>query len=60
MSEPLVTAPELLDINKSRGFLAKQLYVTFTIPTNGIGLEMVNLQTYLDYQEAPRRSESAR
>jgi hypothetical protein len=44
LSEPIVTATELLDMSKSRGFLAKQLYVT---PTNGIGPVMVNLQTHL-------------
>jgi hypothetical protein len=44
MSEPIVTATELLDISKSRGFLAKQLYVT---PTNGIGPVMTKLQTHL-------------
>lgn len=44
MSEPIVTATELLDISKSRGFLAKQLYVT---PTNGIGPVMAKLQTHL-------------
>jgi uncharacterized protein YciI len=51
MSGPVVTAAELVEISKSRGFLAKQLYVIFTTPVDGIGPVMANLQTHLDYQE---------
>jgi uncharacterized protein YciI len=51
MSTPIVTAKEVVDISKQRGFLAKQLYVVFTTPTNGIGPVMENLQRHLDYQE---------
>jgi uncharacterized protein YciI len=51
MSVPVVTAKDVVDISKQRGFLAKQLYVVFTTPANGIGPVMENLQRHLDYQE---------
>jgi uncharacterized protein len=51
MNDLIVTARETVDISKQRGFLAKQLYVVFTTPTNGIGPVMENLQSHLDYQE---------
>jgi uncharacterized protein YciI len=51
MSEPVVTAKEIVEISKSHGFLAKQLYVIFTTPTRGMGPVMENLQTHLAYQE---------
>jgi hypothetical protein len=32
-----VKAEEIIALSKKEGFLAKQLYVVFTTPTNGIG-----------------------
>ena len=52
MSTSVPTAKEIADISKARGYLAKQLYVIFTTPTNGLGPVMVNLQRHLDYQES--------
>ncbi|MEP9377194.1 YciI family protein [Aquabacter sp. CN5-332] len=52
MSTPVVTAKEVADISRERGFLAKQLYVVFTTPTNGMGPVMANLKSHLDYQES--------
>lgn len=49
-NEHVVTAKEALDISRQRGFLALQLYVVFTKPTNGMGPVMENLQSHLDYQ----------
>jgi len=51
MAAPVVTAPEVVEISKSGGFLAKQLYVVFTTPTQGMGPVMKNLQVHLKYQE---------
>jgi len=51
MSGPVVTAQEIVDISKSHGFLAKQLYVIFTTPIRGMGPVMENLQTHLKFQE---------
>jgi hypothetical protein len=42
MSETAVSAPEIIGISKREGFLAKQLYVIFTKPTNGIKPVMDN------------------
>jgi uncharacterized protein YciI len=50
MSVPVVTAKEVVDISRERGFLSKQLYVVFTTPTNGMGPVMEHLQSHLDYQ----------
>lgn len=51
MTGPVVTAQEVVEICKSGGFLAKQLYVVFTTPTAGMGPVMDNLQPHLKYQE---------
>jgi hypothetical protein len=49
------TAKEITDVSKARGYLAKQLYVIFTTPTNGLGPVMENLQRHLSYQESLTR-----
>ena len=51
MTGPVVTAQEVVEICKSGGFLAKQLYVVFTTPTQGMGPVMENLHRHLKYQE---------
>ena len=51
MTEPVVTAQEVLKICQSSGYLAKQLYVIFTTPTQGMGPVMENLQPHLKFQE---------
>ena len=45
------TPKEITELSKERGYLAKQLYVIFTTPANGIAPVMENLQAHLDYQE---------
>jgi uncharacterized protein len=50
MSDTAVSAPEIIDISKREGFLAKQLYVIFTKPTNGIKPVMDNLKEHLAFQ----------
>jgi hypothetical protein len=50
MSEPATSASEIIGISKREGFLAKQLYVIFTTPTNGIKPVMHNLQEHLAFQ----------
>ena len=49
---PTPTAPgkEISAICKARGFLAKQLYVIFTTPTNGLATVLEMMQRHLDYQ----------
>ena len=53
MSAP--TPKEITELSKERGYLAKQLYVIFTIPTDGIAPVLENLQRHLDYQESLER-----
>ena len=53
MSTP--TAKEIIELSKERGYLAKQLYVIFTTPANGIAPVLENLQQHLDYQELLER-----
>ena len=50
MSETAVSAPEIIGISKREGFLAKQLYVIFTKPTDGIKPVMDNLKEHLAFQ----------
>jgi len=51
MSQSNVSAHDLIEESKRRGYLAKQLYVVFTSPTNGIGPVMENLARHLEFQE---------
>ena len=46
-----VPAQDIIDECRKRGYLAKQLYVVFTTPMNGIGPVMANLATHLKFQE---------
>jgi uncharacterized protein len=55
MSEQIVTARELVEESKRRGYLAKQLYVVFTTPVNGIGPVMAHLASHLEFQEKLER-----
>ena len=50
MSAP--TPKEIIELSKERGYLAKQFYVIFTTPANGIAPVLENLQRHLDYQES--------
>jgi uncharacterized protein len=52
MNTSMPTAKKVTDLSKARGYLAKQLYVIFTTPTNGLGPVMENLERHLDYQES--------
>jgi uncharacterized protein YciI len=45
-----VKAEEIVALSKKEGFLAKQLYVVFTTPTNGIGPVMENVKEHLAFQ----------
>jgi hypothetical protein len=50
MSAP--TPKEIIELSKERGYLAKQLYVIFTTPANGIAPVLENLQRHLDCSAA--------
>lgn len=52
MSDQSLSADQIVSISKSRGFLAKQLYVIFTTPAKGMSAVMENLEVHLDYQES--------
>ena len=51
MNKSSVPSAEIVATCLERGYLAKQLYVVFTRPTQGIGPVMENLATHLAYQE---------
>lgn len=55
MSESTVSAEDIIEVSKRRGYLAKQLYVVSTTPVNGIGPVMENLGRHLDFQEQLER-----
>ena len=42
MSQSIVSAQDIIWESKRRGYLAKQPYVVFTSPANGIGSVMEN------------------
>ena len=50
MTEPKVTKQDI--INASSQMLNKDLYVVFTIPTNGMGPVMENIEAHLKFQVA--------
>jgi uncharacterized protein YciI len=54
MSRPIATAKDIIDF-KARGFLAKQLYVIFATPTNGVDPVLENLHEHLYYQQLLER-----
>ncbi|HWM48614.1 MAG TPA: YciI family protein [Xanthobacteraceae bacterium] len=45
-----MTAKELTEMSMKHGMLAKQLYVVFTTPTNGLDPVLENIQDHLAYQ----------
>jgi uncharacterized protein len=45
-----VKAEEIIALSEKEGFLAKQLYVVFTTPANGIGPVMENVKEHLAFQ----------
>jgi len=49
------TPKQIIELSKERGYLAKQLYVIFTTPANGIAPVMEHLHQHLDYQELLER-----
>ena len=51
MSESGVNWPEMIEMCEKKGLLAKQLYVVFTSPTDGLGPVMENLEQHLAYQQ---------
>ena len=55
MSQSIVSAHNIIEESKRRGYLAKQLYVVFTSPANGIGPVMENLAPHLEFQEKLER-----
>lgn len=52
MAKTKVSAREIVTLSKKAGFLAKQLYVVFTTPTNGIEPVMRNVKEHLEFQVA--------
>jgi len=52
MADTSVIAQDIVALSKKEGFLAKQLYVVFTTPTNGIGPVMENIKSHLEFQVA--------
>jgi len=50
MSVTSVPASELIAMSKDKGFLAKQLYIISTYPTDGMGPVMANLEAHLAFQ----------
>lgn len=47
-----VAAVEIIKISKEQGFLAKQFYVIFTTPANGMEPVMENLHDHLSFQKS--------
>ena len=55
MSENSVPAKDMIEGSRSRGYLAKQLYLVSTRPVNGIGPVMQNIEAHLAFQEKLER-----
>jgi uncharacterized protein len=55
MSEQSVPAKTIVEECRRRGYLARQLYMVSTRPTNGIGSVMANLDIHLAFQEELER-----
>ena len=51
MSADSVSAKDMIEGSRSRGYLAKQLYLVSTRPVNGIGPVMENIEAHLAFQE---------
>ena len=45
-----VPARDIINLSKEKGFLAKQLYVVFTTPTNGMEPVKANVHEHLAFQ----------
>ena len=52
MTVSRVPAAEISALSKEKGFLAKQLYVVFTTPANGMGPVMEKIKEHLAFQES--------
>ena len=52
MTVSRVHAAEIIALSKEKGFLAKQLYVVFTTPANGMGPVMEKIKEHLAFQES--------
>jgi uncharacterized protein YciI len=50
MSAKTPTAKEITEMSRAHGVLAKQLYVVFTRPANGIEPVLANIKDHLDFQ----------
>lgn len=48
MTGPIITKDDILEASK--GMLQMQLFVVFTIPTNGMGPVMENIEEHLQFQ----------
>ena len=55
MAETKISAEDIVAVSKKEGFLAKQLYVVLTTPTNGIEPVMRNIKEHLEFQVALER-----
>lgn len=55
MAQGSVPAADIIKISREKGFLAKQLYVVFTTPTDGMGPVMQHIQEHLTFQESLER-----
>jgi uncharacterized protein len=55
MKESTVSAKDIVEESKRRGYLAKQLYVVFTTPVHGVAPVMENLGRHLEFQEQLER-----
>ncbi|MGE3991524.1 YciI family protein [Pseudorhodoplanes sp.] len=52
MSDQSVPAADIIALSTEKGFLAKQLYVVFTTPIDGMGPVMQNIEAHLVFQES--------
>jgi len=52
MSEPTISAAEIVALSKKQGFLAKQFYVVFTTPAAGLEPVMQNIEAHLAFQKS--------
>ena len=55
MATHRVPTAEIVSLSKEKGFLAKQLYVIFTTPVNGMEPVMQNVAAHLTFQESLER-----
>ena len=55
MAAKNVPAADIVTLSQNEGFLAKQLYVVFTTPVNGIEPVMANIKAHLEFQTTLER-----